>query len=190
MVPELRLLKNATENDHLVISFEQKRKTGSDLTIYFSCVPKGRLHLPYSLREMIQMVKHSKVKLFHGEDLELKVDGNASIDAILEDLECPIERMQAQEPPTDENDLYSYRRGDIPIFNFDEADRVLIATLQELIEALRKLKAEVNIQKQETMLLSKALQECKACRIKRPECSDDPPPCFPKVCFITKNANF
>lgn len=52
--------------------------------------------------------------------------------------------MQAQDPNGgDENDLYSYRRGDIPIFNFDEADRVLIATLQELIEALRKLKAEV-----------------------------------------------
>merc|ERR1712213_204916 len=89
--------------------------------------------------------------------------------------------MQAQEASSDSNDLYSYRRGDIPIFNFDEADRILIATLQELIEALRKLKAEVNIQKQETMLLRKALQECKACRIKRPECSDDPPPCFPKV---------
>ena len=32
-----------------------------------------------------------------------------------------------------------YDRGDIPIYNFDEADRVLIATLQELIEALRYL---------------------------------------------------
>ena len=73
VVPELRLLRNATENDHLVISFEQKRKTGADLTVYFSCVPKGRLHLPYSLREMLQMVKHSKVKVFHGNDLELKV---------------------------------------------------------------------------------------------------------------------
>ena len=59
---------------------------------------------------------------------------------------------------------FRYRRGDIPIFNFDEADRVLIATLQELIEALRKLKAEVQNQKQETVLLKKALQECKACR--------------------------
>ena len=76
VVPELRLLRNATENDHLVISFEQKRKTGSDLTVYFSCVPKGRLHLPYSLREMLQMVKHSKVKVFHGNDLELKVCQN------------------------------------------------------------------------------------------------------------------
>lgn len=73
VVPEMRLLRNATEDDHLVISFEQKRKTGADLSIYFSCVPKGRLHLPYSLREMIEKVKHSKVKLYHGEDLELKV---------------------------------------------------------------------------------------------------------------------
>ena len=45
---------------------------------------------------------------------------------MLEDLECPIERMQAQEAPASGgNDLYSYRRGDIPIFNFDEADRIL-----------------------------------------------------------------
>jgi hypothetical protein len=81
------------------------------------------------------------------------------VESVLDDLNCPIERMQAQEAPQDPDDsLYSYRRGDIPIFNFDEADRVLIATLQELIEALRKLKAEVNIQKQETMLLRKALQ--------------------------------
>ena len=55
--------------------------------------------MPYSLREMLHMVKHSKVKVFHGDDLELKVDGTASIDDVLEDLECPIERMQAQQPP-------------------------------------------------------------------------------------------
>jgi hypothetical protein len=50
-----------------------------------------------------------------------------------------VHDVQAQQPPPPpaaggENDLYSYRRGDIPIFNFDEADRILIATLQELIE--------------------------------------------------------
>ena len=45
---------------------------------------------------------------------------------------------------------------------------------------MRKLKEEVKNQREETMLLKKALQECKACRIKRPECSDDPPPCFPR----------
>jgi hypothetical protein len=53
--------------------------------------------------------------------------------------DTPVHDVQAQQPPPPpaaggENDLYSYRRGDIPIFNFDEADRILIATLQELIE--------------------------------------------------------
>ena len=52
--------------------------------------------------------------------------------------------MQSQEAygsrtrvTSNSNDDFEYGRGDIPIFNFDEADRVLIATLQELIEALR-----------------------------------------------------
>ena len=49
------------------------------------------------------------------------------------------ERFGSRTPVTSNNgdDDFSYGRGDIPIFNFDEADRVLIATLQELIEALR-----------------------------------------------------
>jgi hypothetical protein len=49
---------------------------------------------------------------------------------------------------------------------------------QELIEALRKLKEETRNQRTETTMLRKALEECQACRIKRPECSDIPPPCF------------
>ena len=44
-----------------------------------------------------------------------------------------------------------------------------------------KLKGEVKVQRDETITLRKALQECKACKIKKPECGDDPPPCFPRV---------
>jgi len=48
------------------------------------------------------------------------------------------EALRSRTPVTVNNaDDFAYDRGDIPIFNFDEADRVLIATLQELIEALR-----------------------------------------------------
>ncbi len=90
--------------------------------------------------------------------------------------------MQAQEAAIpQETDLYSYRRGDIPMFNYDAADKLLLKTLRELIEALRKLREETGNHKRETELLRRALQECKACRIKRPECSDVPPPCFPGV---------
>ena len=102
IVPELRLLANSSADDHLVISFDQSRKSGADLmvyfrfvfylgihffyiqlfvyylkyilrNVYFSCIPKGKLHLPMSLREMINAVKHSKVKLFNGDDLDIKV---------------------------------------------------------------------------------------------------------------------
>ena len=55
---------------------------------------------------------------------------------------------------------------------------MLIATLQELIEALRRLKQEVKTQREETMLLRKALEDCEACKIKKPECTDIPYPCF------------
>ena len=45
----------------------------------------------------------------------------------------------------------------------------------------RNLKKEVNNERDQTTALRKALQECKACNIKRPECGDNPPPCFPRV---------
>ena len=75
IVPELKLLGNAPDDDHLVISFEQRRGGGSGayLTVYFSCVPKGRVEMPVSLREMIEKVKYSKVKIYHGDDIELQV---------------------------------------------------------------------------------------------------------------------
>ncbi len=72
VVPELKLLRGDEDDDHLVIVAEQKR-TGADLTIYFSCVPKGRIHMPYSFREMQERVVNSKVKLYHGDDLDLTV---------------------------------------------------------------------------------------------------------------------
>ena len=76
VVPELKLLENTDDGsaDHLVISFEQRRgEQGAYLTVYFSCVPKGRIQMPLSLREMIEKVKHSKVKIYHGADIELRV---------------------------------------------------------------------------------------------------------------------
>ena len=189
-VPELKDQSSDEEDekDHLVVEISQA-PSGSEIAVFFGCNPKGRIRMPFSLRDMLEKVKTSKVKLYHGEDLDLSVHAKESIESVLGDLNCPpaSESMQAQEAANGGGggrgggDLYSYRRGDIPIFNFDNADRILIATLQELIEALRKLKEETNNHRRETTALKKALQECKACRIKRPECSDDPGPCFPGV---------
>ena len=46
---------------------------GAYITIYSSCIPKGRVHMPFSFREMIERVKYSKVKLYKGVDVDLKV---------------------------------------------------------------------------------------------------------------------
>ena len=66
-------------------------------------------------------------------NFSFQVNGNADIESLLSDLDCSSERMQAQEAPNgggeEGGDLYSYRRGDIPIFNFDEADRVLVSKI-------------------------------------------------------------
>lgn len=114
VVPELKLLQHEGEDsDHLVLALDQGVSSGADLTVYLSCVPKGRLHLPHSLREMHERVRHSKVKLYHGVDLELEVFGKGNVERILHDLNCPVERMQAQEapPPGRPGDpLYTYRR--------------------------------------------------------------------------------
>ncbi len=169
VLPELKLLRHEGEDtDHLLLAVDQSGSSGADLTVYFSCVPKGRLHLPFSLREMHERVRHSKVKLYHGKDLELQVLGKGNVERILHDLDCPVERMQAQEAPppyggrgravatTTDDDRYTYRRGDIPIFH-DDNDKRLIATLQELIIALRRLKDETENHRRETLELKNAL---------------------------------
>ena len=46
---------------------------GAYITVYSRCIPKGRVHMPFSLREMIEKVKYSKVKLYRGVDVDLKV---------------------------------------------------------------------------------------------------------------------
>jgi len=198
---ELDLYRDSqAKDDHLLIAINQVGHhhrsaagsgNGGTITVWFSCTEKGHVEMPYSLRQLKQRMKHSKVKLYHPRDISVTIHPLTPVDSLLSDFHCQIEKMQAQQPMgpagvqqpvgsagVDNGDLYSYSRGDIPIFNFDEADRILVATLQELIEALRRLKQEVNTQREETVLLRKALTECQACRIKKPTCADIPYPCF------------
>jgi len=77
--------------------------------------------------------------------------------------------------------LYTYGRGDIPIFNPGDPHGALLASLRKLIEAIRLTESKVKLERNATVTLRKALEDCKACQIKSPECSDDPPICFPEV---------
>ena len=171
-------VRKTGKDDHLVLVFDQ-RFHEPKVTAYFSCLGKGQYEMTKSLRSLKQEMPYSKVKLYHPQDVDVEVYSKKTGEEVLELLHCPGNQMQAQQASEGaETDLYSYRRGDIPLFNFDEADRLLIATLQELIEALRRLKLEVKTQKEETVLLRKALMDCEACKISKPMCTDLPYPCF------------
>lgn len=77
VVPEMKLLNDGDEDDdHLVIEISQRKgeEAGSDITFYFSCDPKGRIHMPFTLRELQEKVKYSKIKMYHGDDLDLEVE--------------------------------------------------------------------------------------------------------------------
>ena len=45
----------------------------------------------------------------------------------------------------------------------------------------RTVETKVKIERNATVTLRKSLEDCKACQIKKPECSDEPPICFPDV---------
>ena len=53
--PELQL-RREDDADHLMLAFDTKRNS---LTIYFSCIGKGQVQMPVSLKEL-QHTKHSK----------------------------------------------------------------------------------------------------------------------------------
>ena len=67
--------------------------------------------------------------VYHPSSMELAVYSKKSNEEVLEDLDCPVERMQAQEPPASSDVSFSYSRGDIPLFNFDDADRLELALI-------------------------------------------------------------
>ena len=60
MGSELGLLKNKVDDDHLVIAFDQGGHTGATLTIFFACIGKGQVTMPFSLRQLKHRMKHSK----------------------------------------------------------------------------------------------------------------------------------
>ena len=45
----------------------------------------------------------------------------------------------------------------------------------------RFMEKKVKIERNATVILRKALEDCKACQLKKPECGDQPPICFPDV---------
>ena len=90
---------------------------GTKVTVYFSCIGKGQVLMPVSLKQLQHQMKQSKVadihpvktapaanppihvsqvKVYHPSSLEMEVYSKKRSEEVLEELECPVERMQVR----------------------------------------------------------------------------------------------
>jgi len=58
---------------------------------------------------------------------------------------------------------FPFKRGERPIFNFDQGDEGFIGTIPELIEGLDKIKNVMNQQRRITQAFGEAFDQCEAC---------------------------
>ena len=93
---EVELTRQRRKDDHLVLVFDQ-RFHDPKITAYFACLGKGQFEMSKSLRSLKQEMPYSKVKLYHPKDVEVEVYSKKTGEEVLELLDCPRERMQAQQ---------------------------------------------------------------------------------------------
>ncbi|KAK8736663.1 hypothetical protein OTU49_004578 [Cherax quadricarinatus] len=143
----------------LVVEINQ----GSALaTIYVNCRLMGSIHLPKAPRDMAAQ-HDDDLRVYRERNVEASVDWNISVMELLEKLGCPADG-DTNEFMAQANEVYTYRRGDIPINHEDEASNKLVKTLAELIETIKDLQIEIQTQREETALLRDALLNCEACK--------------------------
>ncbi|XP_042216566.1 cartilage oligomeric matrix protein-like isoform X2 [Homarus americanus] len=147
--------------------------------VYVNCHLMGSVTLPKSPRAMASDTKDLRV--YRERHVEASVDWGTSLLELLEKLGCPSD-AETGEVQAQANEVYTYRRGDIPIIHEDETSTKLVKTLAVLIETIKELQIEIQTQREETALLRDALLNCEACKPGKPDndpCS--PNPCFPGV---------
>lgn len=145
--------------------------------IYVDCRRAGQVNLDKVPREMAD--DFTNLRVYRDKHTEMSVDWDTNTLHLLEKLECPMGEddgnIQAQA-----NEIYTYRRGDIPIIHDEDTSTLLVDTLKELIETIKDLRIEVQTQREETALLRDAILNCEACK---PDGDDpcNPNPCYPGV---------
>ena len=58
---------------------------------------------------------------------------------------------------------FPYRRGDTPIFNFDEGDENFLDTIKPLVESLNQMSGIVAKQRRLTQAFGEAFAQCEEC---------------------------
>ncbi|XP_050711023.1 cartilage oligomeric matrix protein-like isoform X2 [Eriocheir sinensis] len=168
--------RNTLESLLLEVDQEERRAT-----VYINCRLQGSVSVPWTPGEMANDGGED-LRVYHDRHAEVTLDWQASLLELLQKLGCPDDDggdHDAHPVQAQANEVYTYRRGDIPIIHGDESSTKLIKTITELIETIKELQTEIQTQREETALLRDALLNCEACKPEVDPCS--PNPCFPGV---------
>lgn len=187
----------------LILGLHQK-EPGAHAHIFMNCEYQGKINTPRSLRDMFTKMSVPKVQVFRERRYLFEVEGKEKLRVVMKKL-CPntdtdkllkhplldlvpgYTKPKSQKIHSEMQDIQPvmndspYRRGDIPSMH-DLNDETLMRTINELIMAVRALKGEVELQRQQVKDVHRMMEECEVCRA-RPEplrisCANNPYPCF------------
>ncbi|XP_072157864.1 cartilage oligomeric matrix protein [Bemisia tabaci] len=160
------------------------------ISLHFNCHSYGVVSLPVSLRHLYKSMTTPSLQIYRERRYPLEIDTDTDIDTVLENHDCSdTENMLADQrtrgPPSPPvPTLNEINRGDIPIIH-DCDDNLLIKTINDLIQVVKRLREELESQRRETQSLRDILERCDFCRPEsaslRITCESVPPPCFPGV---------
>ncbi|XP_034246294.1 cartilage oligomeric matrix protein isoform X4 [Thrips palmi] len=161
-----------------MVLYLDQRQPGARARLYVDCETQGSLNLRRTPRELFNAVE-AEAKTVHvsrERKHAVEVHGAMHASLMLDKLDCPKQedRMVAIEPdgsgrPGERgpqgNELYP-NRGDIPILHgCDECDKdLLVKTLDDLINAMKRLREEMEYQRTETRQLREMLEQCELCK--------------------------
>ncbi|CAG0916319.1 unnamed protein product [Notodromas monacha] len=193
-------VENVSEDSvhHPIIIQVTHDHPNAHLHLWVDCIDQGRIQTPLSIREMYRRMDDPKVLVYRRVKSKVKILEGTDSRAVLKQHNCRVpeplpmdttgEGYQAIQ--ADSNEIFNFRRGDIPILSndIDSKDLQLLARLgEELILAIKNLIHEVQKARVDMEGVREAVENCEACKPSQ-GCGAVSNPCYPGVrCFDTPN---
>uniref|UniRef100_A0A2P2I1C0 Cartilage oligomeric matrix protein-like n=1 Tax=Hirondellea gigas TaxID=1518452 RepID=A0A2P2I1C0_9CRUS len=161
------------------LMLEVRQNEGGLVNVFLGCRLVGTVDLPMTPKQM--KTPDNQLRVYRGRHVNVTIDVDVKVIQLFKKLGCPEATLQKDgNIQAQSNEVYTYRRGDIPVRHEQETGSVLVETLTVLIETIKELHIEIQTQREETALLRDALLNCEACKpVEDDPCQ--PNPCFPGV---------
>ncbi|XP_046592163.1 cartilage oligomeric matrix protein isoform X1 [Neodiprion lecontei] len=168
---DVKGLDDSTVIKNLLLHVHQAQPD-ANIELYLNCVHYGNVPTNKTLKEMAGILRTVRLEVYKEKKHKAKVYSGMKMSDILVRENCrseflDVETMQGTEPQADQPS--TRRRGDIQIIPDWDTERclteaLLVKTLNSLIESIRRIRDEVEFNKQETQHLRSLIENCEGCK--------------------------